>query len=310
MTTATKAPGRAKKAAPAKDAADILGRAMLVNVVLGVWEARKHDKVVTDKVNQKYASSHDAGRWHKHLFGGSTESLGRVLTAASNVRLTHYAQTLPWSDSGWRILPTENYFQYTEAMRKAIAEYDKAAEEFVKDYPRLVREAKDKLNGMYRREDYPDASQVRAKYYATIDYAPVPAGEDFRVELPKAELAAMAKSVERGIQQSVQVAMAEAWQRLGKVVDELRPRLADGKYLRDTMISGVKEVAESLGRLNLTEDAALEAVRQQTLQDLGTLNVEVLKKDEGACQAAAKKADAILKQMAGLYVPAKKKEGK
>lgn len=287
----------------------ILGRAMLVNVDIGVWEARKHDRDVTEKVNKRYGASADAGRWNKHLFGGKVESLSAVLNAAHAVRIMHYAQTLPWSDDGWRLLPTANYFNYTQELRKKIDEFWAVLEVFLKEYPRLLRTAKEKLNGMFRPEEYPATGAVRSKFHAEIEFAPVPASADFRVNLPAAELARMEQDVTNRVQEAVRLAMTDAWQRLGEVVYDLRERLVDGKYLRDTMVERIGAVAEALGRMNLTGDAHLEKVRKQALAELATLDVSSLRDDTKARTAAASKADEILKAMQGLYAPAKK-EGK
>lgn len=283
----------------------ILGRAMLANVNIGLWEARKRDRKITEQVNAEYSTSQDAGSWHKRLFGGKPAELSAVITAGAHLRNLHWEQTLPWSDAGWRLLPTENYFAYTETMRKGRERFEAAVEAFVKAYPRLVREAEAKLNGMYNAADYPAASTVKYKYHVGLEFSPLPAGDDFRVSLPKKELDRVAKDVEERVTRAVESAMQEAWTRLGDSIMVLRVKLDDGKYLRESMVEQLKEVAEVLGRLNLTKDAALERTRKQVLTDLATFDVTALRDDKDVRADAAKKADAILKQMSSVYTPSK-----
>lgn len=288
-----------------KQSHDILGRAMLANVWIGIWKARKHDRRVTSKVNDEMAAHNQhAGRYHKRLFGGDAPSHSTLVTAAHVARTTHYKQTLPWEDSGWRLLPTTNYFEYTKAMREAQVRFEKARDAFLKDYPNLVVAAKNKLGRMYRREDYPEVQHIKRKFHFEVQYGPVPASDDFRISLPKTEMAAMAKSVEDRVRNSVADAMADAWARLGDVVIELREKLDDGKYLRATMITRVGDVAQVLGRLNLTEDPALEQARKQVLRTLATLDVEALRENEKVRKQAAKDADSILASMKGIYTTA------
>lgn len=281
----------------------ILGRAMLANVNIAMWDGRKHDREVTAHVAEEYKASPEAGRYHKHLFGGKVKELSALVTAAATLRGVHYEQTLPWSDSGWRLLPTANYMEYTERMRKARARFDAAAEAFVAAYPRLVRNAEEKLHKMYRAEDYPRAADVRRKYRVALEFSPLPAGSDFRIQLPEAEMARVAKDVEDRLVKSVKLAMKEAWKRLGDVIVNLRERLDDGKYLRDSMIDDIKEVAEALGRLNVTGDKALDDARAAVLKELVGFDAETLRKDEKVRSVAAQKADEILKAMSSVYAP-------
>ena len=62
----------------------------------------------------------------------------------------HYAQTLPWSDTGWRLLPIKNYQAYTEAIRAAQHTFEELRDEFIAEYPTLRENARVKLNGMYK----------------------------------------------------------------------------------------------------------------------------------------------------------------
>lgn len=303
VNTTRKSKTARRLASAVTDPDAILGRAMLVNVNIGMWEGRKHDQEVTAQVNADNHASADAGRYHKHLFGGRVKELSSIITAAAALRTTHYEQTLPWSDSGWRLLPTENYFAYMEAMRKAITRYNGAADEFESAYGRLVREAQEKLNGMFRPSDYPEKSMVRGKYHVALEYSPLPAGNDFRVTLPSQELARVAKDVEDRVLKSVDAAMHEAWKRLGEAISDLRAKLGDGKYLRDSMIDRLRDMAEVLGRLNLTGDAALETARKRVLSDLTVFDADHLRKDEKVRTEAARRADSILKSMADVYAP-------
>lgn len=284
---------------------DILGRAMLANITIGVWEARKHDKTITDKVNAEYAASHEAGRFHKHLFGGPVAELSALVTASHYLRWMHYAQTLPWSDAGWRLLPTANYMEHGKLMREKLSDFEDAKEKFLTAYPRLVKEAREKLNGMYNAKDYPDVAAVRRKYHVAIEYEPIPSGSDFRVSLPKEEMKRLAREVEERMGKQVERAMQDAWARLATAVEELQDRLGgDAKGLRAGILTKLGDLADVLGRLNLTQDPALEKARKQVLTQLAVLDVKSIKKDETVREKAAVAVDAILKQVRSVYAPA------
>ncbi len=291
---------------------DILGQAMLVNVHIGLWTARKFDKDVTEKTNNRLANGNSqAGRYHKRLFGGNSGSHGQLVTSVHVARRTHAAFTLPWEDrtgtgSGYRLLPTTNYFKYTEAMRKCKERYELCLEKFLYEYDQLCITAQEHLGPMYNENDYPTRESIRHKFHFDLQFSPVPSAGDFRVELPTRELKEMEKSVTSRVQGAVDIAMAEVWQRLGDVVSELREKLDDGKYLRAAMVSRVGEVAEAMGRLNIANDPKLTAARKRVVIKLASLDVEALKSDDKFRAKAAAEADDILKKMKGLYTPTPK----
>lgn len=281
---------------------DVFTRAMLANVHINTWEARKHDRQVTDAAHATFHADTGAGRYHKRLFGGREQRISAISGAAQKARAMHHAQTLPWSEDGWRLLPTANYMAYTEAMRKARTRFDTSCQEFFEDYNQLVRHAETKLGRMYHRTDYPHLTAVQHKYHFDVSFSPIPSGDDFRISLPKQEMARITKEVEQRVNEAVKDAMQEAWARLGSTVEHLRDRLdGDGKHLRETLVTKVRDVAETLGRLNLTEDPKLEKARLQVLESLSKLQVGTLRDDDKQRAAAVKKADTILRQMKGMY---------
>lgn len=283
---------------------DIHGRAILVNVKVRFWEARKHDKRVTEETNKRHHAEKGAGRYHKSLFGGKVPELQEFMSAYGRLRVEHREQTLPWSDEGWRILPTSNYWEYTKAIRERIAEFMEKKAEFLAVYPRLCKEAKERLGDMYDPSDYPAPSQVAGKYGVEVEYAPLPSGADFRVELPQSELKKAAKDVETRLARTVAAAMEDAWARLGDAATRLRSRLdGDAKGLRESAVENLVEIAEVLGRLNLTDDPRMDKIRQEVLDSFAGLDAETLRKDEKVRAAAQKKADDILKKMQSVYNP-------
>lgn len=288
-------------------AANIHGRAMLVRLSVSVWTARKYDRKVTDEVNKQHAAGKDAGRFNKHLFGGkdSSKSHAAVVAAASAARTAHYANTLPWADEGWRLLPTANYFEYTETIRKTKAAFETAVAEFMAEYPDLRENARRLLNGMYKEEDYPTASKLASAFACSTEFAPVPAAGDFRLDLPADKLGEIEESTTARVQRATADAMRDAWGRLASVVEKLGERLSEPDAIfRDSLIGNVSEMTSILTRLNITDDPALEGMRARVEERLANLNPDSLRTNKKLRAAVAKEADDILKSMSGLYGPA------
>lgn len=280
----------------AQEKTDIHANAMLVNLTIHFWRGRKHDRVVTERTNENHNAEHDAGRYHKSLFGGKIAEMRAMTTARSRLRDIHNAHTLPWSDEGWRILPVQNYFEYTAAIRAAVEGFNEAVAKFTDAYPRLQIEAAARLGDMYNPEDYPEPYELARKYGVDVEYSPLPSGADFRVALPQDELDRAATLLESRVEKAVALAMEDAWGRLLDTVEKLRDRLTEneGKGLREAVIRNLSDVADVLTRINLTNDPKLEAARARVEKELAVLDPHELRHDKAVREDAAKKADDIL----------------
>jgi hypothetical protein len=65
------------------------------------------------------------------------DALAKITTVSGAAREYHYEATLPWLQDGSRILPSDNFFVYSERMRKLKEEFDLCVAEFVSSYPAL-----------------------------------------------------------------------------------------------------------------------------------------------------------------------------
>lgn len=278
--------------------------AMLARVVISVWEGRKFDRKVSEEINTQHKTQSDAGRYNKHLFGGrkASPSHSSVLALAGAVRTAHYGQTLPWTDDGWRLLPTTNFFAYTDAIRKARVEFEVAVEKFLADYPKLCADAKVLLNAMYREKDYPTVEAMASKFSVGVEFAKVPSAGDFRVALPAAQIAQIERETVDRVARATEVAMADAWARLQTAVERVQAKLSDPDAIfRDSLIENVKEITEVLARLNVTNDPGLEKMRVKVANEIATLNPDWLRKDTVQRENAVKATNKILSQMADIY---------
>ncbi|MBU1067850.1 DUF3150 domain-containing protein [Patescibacteria group bacterium] len=271
---------------------------MLVRVGISQWTGRRYDKAVSAKVATDYGTSADAGRYNKVLVAeGALKTIGKV---ANDARTYHYAQTLPWNDAGDRMLPSANYLVYTRKMQEFKQAFGAAVVEFCANYPDLVEDARNKLNGMFKAEDYPTVGQIADKYSFDVAVYPLPAAEDFRVSLQAAEVDAIRADIEARTQHAVQAANKELWTRLHDAVSHMADKLADDKGIfRDSLIGNVQDLCELLPRLNVFRDPALEDMRREVERRLCAETPQSLRDNPHARKATAKDASAILQAMAG-----------
>jgi hypothetical protein len=272
---------------------------MLVSLRISAWSARKYDRKVSADTAAAHGTTLDAGRYNKHLLPGDAPAYKALVSHIANLRVNHYAQTLAWSDDGWRLLPVKNYTAYTDMLRAGFHTADSLLADFAVEYPSLRLEAKRILNGMYQDTDYP--SDIRAKYQWGVEYAPVPCGADFRVTLSAEEIETIAARTEARVKQAFSDAHKDAVSRLYKCVSNIHERLAQPDAIfRDSLIGNARELCDVLSRLNLTDDTILETVRKQT-EMLATTEPATLRNVPEVRSDVAQQAQSILDAMTATY---------
>ena len=280
-------------------ASDMHTRAMLAKLSIRAWSARKYDKKITAETNEAHGATSDAGRYNKMLLPGDAPTYKALCQHISALRLTHYAQSLAWSDEGWRLLPVKNYQNYTDALRTGQHEFNRLLSEFLADYPALRSEAKARLNGMYNDEDYP--SDLASKYDFAIEFAPVPCGSDFRVTLSKEEIDIIAARTEERVSQAFKDAHIDACKRLYDAVARIRERLSSPDAIfRDSLITNARELCDVLTRLNVANDAKLDTLRHE-VELLATAEPQTLRDVPEVRNDTAERAETILAAMRATY---------
>lgn len=294
------------------DYTNVSARAMLVSVQISMWSGYKHDKQATIKVNTDHGASPKASRVNKQLLPGA-ELLERLKSRAAHARNLHYANTLPWSDEGWRLLTSANFMTYSDAMRGAFQSIDETWNEFLDAYPQLKADAQQysvALGRLWKDEDYPTVRQLRTKYSRSIEFLPVPSRGDIRCDLPADQIAVIEAQITQRAEQATRDAMNDAWKRIYEVVARIeRATGPDGK-IYDNLIDSTREVLAVVGRLNIAGDEHLDAFRDRITTELARLDVEALRDKQGATRTVARqKATEIMAAMSAFYAPQPDEDG-
>jgi len=271
-------------------------KALLVQLGISQWTARKYDKRATEQVAQQNGSATQAGRYNKSLLP-MNDALNNIHQKSTLIRKKFYANTLPWGIEGTMMLPSANYLNFMTEFRKEKGDWQLLVDTFYQEYPRLHADAQRFLGSLYNKNDYPALHDIQRKFKMDMAVFPVPSN-DFRVSIGDAELAKIQQDVEARVESSAQQAMEEAWQRLYDRVKHMAEKLADPKSVfRDTLVENTKEVCSILSRLNFADDPNLEAMRQQVEGSLANNHPESLRNDPDLRRTKAEEAKAIMDKM-------------
>lgn len=278
---------------------DLTTKAMLVKLSISQWTAKKHDKNATATVETHYAA-HEAGRFNKVLV--AQEAIKAVGKTANAARTFHYENTLPWTDEGYRILPATNFDKYSTEMRTLRADFDKAVEVFIADYPSLVSDARIRLNGLFNEADYPDTSNIHKKFSFGTEINPLPMGSDFRVSLNSQETDRIRSEIEARTQAGLEAAHNDLYRRLADVVKHMAEKLSDTDAIfRDSLVENVCDLVNLIPKLDITGDSQLEKLRKEAEEKLCRIPPDMLREDKATRLDTAKNAESILSAMAGMY---------
>lgn len=280
--------------------------AMLVEFNASVWTARKLDKSTTEEVvTTKNAVAKDAARVNKHLLAGRTE-LDTVQQMIGRARNYVYDHTLPWSDSGLRLLPTVNFMAFNEKMAQFEEEFERIVSDFVTIYPTLISAQAMSLGDMFKRDDYPTANEIMTKFAFRVGYLPVPTAGDFRVDIGNAAQEELREKLNRMAEERVDAAMKDIRARLGEHLKRMSDRLttdyvqgeAKQRRFHDSLVDGALELCDLTKALNVVGDPALETARRELEQALLGVSPAELRKNEHIRQDTKKAVDAILNKFA------------
>lgn len=273
-------------------------KAMLVRLSISQWTGRKYDKTVSEHVAQQYQTDLAAGRYNKVLV--AENAIKVIAKIATECRTFHYDNTLPWSDTGDRMLPSANYLPYTQKMQEYRQKFESAVNDFIDAYPVLVQDAKARLNGMFKQSDYPAIAEISRKYGFDVGVMPLPDSSDFRVTLADSEVENIRQQIEDRTMQAQNLALKDLWTRLHEAVSHMADKLSDKDAIfRDSLTQNLIDLCELLPRLNVFNDSNLESMRIAIEQKLCGTKPQELRDNPTARKAIAKDAQDILDKMAG-----------
>jgi len=286
---------------------------VLVQISIRQWKGLKIDRLVTDEVAiDKTGSCANVGAYQKRLF--SKKSLKHISKTASDARSLNYLMTLPWSDTGQRLLPAPQVFLFSDRMKGLKQKFEAEVEHFLKTYARSIRASKTRLGAMFDPDDYPSEDDVRSKFSFNYFFSEVPTG-DLRISMSEEDKEKFRQQViadnDERLFAGVEAYIVKLAERLTHYRDKICGEREDGKasLFRDSSLNSLKgETNESVGAvaamvraMNLTHDHRLLAVVDDIEKLACEINTphhaETVRNSANAREKGRNKADDILKKM-------------
>ena len=254
--------------------------AMLVELRISTWTARKRDNETTADLNKAKQADSDAGSVYKYLMAGS-DHLKKIEKYAAKCRAWNAQQTLPWM-KGVGLLPMANFFAYREQLGTMEANFNALVSDFVTVYPTLVSAQAFKLGDYFDATEFPDADSLPKRFKFGFNFLPVPEKGDFRIQCEDRVRQDLAEQYDKMFNEKLAEAMREPWERLHAVLTHMSDRLTDTErgdrnIFRDSIVNKPLELCGLLSKLNVTNDPQLEEARRMLEKALSGVDAQDLR---------------------------------
>ena len=278
--------------------------AMLVDFSASVWTGRKKDKKASDDVTEANFAASGMASVHKKLLGDCQE-LEAIQKFVANGRNRHSAMTMPWSDTGLRLLPTAQYFKYHQAMTEMINEYWRLVAVFKAVYEQAKQNAQQTLGDLFDPDEYPSLEVLTSKFGIRLSYIPLPDSGDFRIDIGNEATEQVKSQYQDYYSTMLNNAMNDVWTRLHKALANMSERLdySDNdkkKVFRDSLVGNLLDIVELLNVCNVNGDGQMNAARMR-LEDLFRgVNADALREDEHLRSETKRTVDEVIKSLPSI----------
>ena len=263
--------------------------AMICEFNASVWTARKLDRKKSDDVVQEAgAKSKGAARVNKNLLAGRSEleDIAKLVTEARNYV---YDNTLPWSDSGQRLLIGTRFPVFDKRIQDYTDKFNDTVAAFVTLYPTLITAQAMALGDMFDRSEFPPASEIVHKFAISCEYFPVPTSGDLRVDIgnqaqdelrERLEKIATAR-VDKAVTDMNEKFVAHLKRMADRLTTDIDPKTGDpvGRRFTETLVSSAFELCDLARDYNLTNDPLIDLARKTLEAKLSGVTVMTLRED-------------------------------
>ena len=283
---------------PVVSVPSISSSAMLVELNISVWTGRKFDKGVSQEIDTQKQTTTRAGNYSKRLFADEPV-FDAIQKFAGNSRTYHYHATMPWSDSGLRLLTTSMFFDYQREITSMEQEFNLLVEQFISSYDKLVLQSQMKLGTLFNQDDYPPVEMVRDKFKFSVKFAPVPEVGDWRVNVGHEAEAILKESYANYYQSNLESAYADVWERTHEALTRMSEKLSGDKkqIFRDTLVSNVMDMVDLLEKFNVTGDPKMRTAKHKLESVMLGITPDALREDDYLRLDVKGKVDSLIKEL-------------
>jgi len=293
------------------NAPSIASAAMLVDLSISQWSGIRRDKAASAKVSDDAGAKRGVASVTKKLLGDCPE-LKAISDFVAMVRTgTHHEMTLPWSNSGLRLLPTAKFFDYQADVTAKQGKFATLVTEFLQAYEWARAEAKAALGSLFNDDEYPSADVLARKFRFVVNYLPVPEVGDWRVDMgntAREELSQRyADYYEEQNKKTIAALVSQTLEPLLRMSEKLADPVEGDKAnsrgiktFRDSLVENVVAMIDRLETYNLTNDPTIRETRFKLQQVMDGVTPDALREDAYLRRETKRKVDEVIASLPSL----------
>ena len=286
-------------------------RAVLVRVEIGAWGGTKSIKTLKRAMAEEANADARLISAGKRI-GRAKGHLDQIHKLRGSIRNWGAKNTVPWGDSGWRLIATEvnssgrsAYRRWQQYMDEAKISWDREVRDFLKAYPDLIEADKARVTGLgelFNESDYPpvtsqyDGQAIADRFFFDKDHMrkvdEVPDGA-IAIGLSRDEEQRIRNRCEQDIDRAYRHAQRDLVTKVVKLTtdtaDALKgydPEKKGKRFFNDSLVPNLKDLAQCMEESNFNDNPEIDALRVKLLEATGDAT-EVLREDTDKRKDAA-----------------------
>ncbi len=288
------------------NAPTLASSAMQVELNISNWRGKAPDKKAAKDVEAHNNAENGIVNVQKVLLKDN-EHLVALNSYVGKIRDVHKRLTMPWSNSGLRLLPTAQFFNYNKLMTEMLNEFWRLVKKFLDSYNDAVIDVELKMGNLFVRADYPTLEELEGRFNMTLQYTQVPEVGDFRVDLPKEAVDELTATMEKSYNQNYKAAMNDVWTRVHKYLANMSERLdysdkEDKKKFNDTLVSNVTDMIELLRVCNVSNDSQMSVMANNLEEVMSGITPDALREDDYLRAETKQAVDDAIKALPSLDI--------
>ena len=283
-----------------------LNNGTFCNLQVSIWTASK--KVGTTSV--------DLGETDQSLFRISKDLVERstlkpIRQASSKAAEVLHNRALPFNIRGVYYIPNSLILEVTDQIRDWETKFWQQVDQFCESYQTYREEARLRLNGHFREEDYPSLEKIRQKFAWNLQMMAFSAPESLQTESPE-----MYREANRRFQQeidqfkesSVALLRSKFSELVSHIVERLTPdEEGNRKIFRNSMIGNLQDFLNDFEALNLTNDQDLSEQVNRVRGMVEGIGPDDLRLSSGLSQMISQSMGHVQEAMSNLIENAPKR---
>lgn len=279
----------------------ISSSAVLAELSISAYNPQRTDTRVTEAVHAAENAASSSGKYIKRLYA-DTKQFVQIKTLEMRARHFHKRMTMPWSDSGQRLLITPFIPQYVTGITEIEQQFWDVVKDIQENYDAILRHVQYRMGNTFDLSLYPTAESLPRQFRFHHARVPVPDTNDFD-KVTSSAVAVMREEFEKHLRHIRGGIVDEMRDNTRKVLQKISERLDydggdDKKLFKNTLIENARDWHKQVGAFNdVVKLPELGEMHRDMAHVLDGANPEVLRANSMLRREVKTKVDAILSKM-------------